>query len=110
MQVECRFYGPFREDVGKKRITYETDVDETRGVSFANQKPTASGDAETLGELLSELAATYPELEGKLIENGEIAGSTVVTRNKKDVRHLDGPSTQLSDGDVIRLTPSVYGG
>ena len=87
-----------------------TGVDESFCDSFANQKPTASGDAETLGELLSELAATYPELEGKLIENGEIAGSTVVTRNKKDVRHLDGPSTQLSDGDVIRLTPSVYGG
>ncbi|MCH7659868.1 MAG: MoaD/ThiS family protein [Euryarchaeota archaeon] len=91
MQVECRFYGPFRGDVGEKQITYETD-------------------AETFGELLSELSTTYPELDGRLIENEEIAHSTVVTKGKKDIRHLDGPATRLDDGDVIRLTPSVYGG
>ena len=91
MQVECRFYGPFREETGEKRIIHETN-------------------AETVGELLSDLSTRYPGLDGKLIENGEIAGSTVVTHNKKDIRHLDGPATELSDGDVIRLTPSVYGG
>lgn len=91
MQIECRFYGPFREDVGEKRVVRETD-------------------ARTVGELLSELSAAYPTLDGRLLDGDEVAGSTVVTKAKKDVRHLDGTATGLDDGDVIRLTPSVYGG
>jgi molybdopterin synthase sulfur carrier subunit len=91
MQIECRFYGPFREEIGEKRVIHETA-------------------AETVGGLLSELSTVYPELDGRLIANEEIAGSTVITKEKKDIRHLDGPATELSDGDVIRLTPSVYGG
>ncbi|MDL5362468.1 MoaD/ThiS family protein [Halalkalicoccus sp. NIPERK01] len=91
MRIECRFYGPFREDVGEKRIVRETD-------------------ARIVGELLSELSAAYPALDGRLLDDDGIAGSTVVTKAKKDVRHLDGTATELNEDDVIRLTPSVYGG
>lgn len=91
MQIECRFYGPFREDIGERRVVRETD-------------------ARTVGELLSELSTAYPALDGRLTDNGGIAGSTVVTKGKRDVRHLDGIETELHDGDVLRLTPSVYGG
>lgn len=88
-RIDCRFYGPFREVVGEKRVVRETD-------------------AGTVGELLSELAAAYPELDGRLV--GDDARSTVITKEKKDVRHLDGPDTELSEGEIIRLTPSVDGG
>jgi molybdopterin synthase sulfur carrier subunit len=91
VQVECRFFGPFREDVGVERERRETD-------------------AETVGALLSELEAAYPELDGRLVGEDGPAGSTVVTKEKRDVRHLDGLETELEDGDVIRLVPSVYGG
>lgn len=93
IDVECRLFGPFRDAAG-----VETEVRET--------------DAETVGDLLRELELTYPNLDGQLIdeEREEIAGSTVVTRAKTDVRHLDGVDTALADGDVIRLVPSVYGG
>lgn len=93
MQIECRFFGPFSEDV-------ETDVDRRET------------DAETVGELLAELESAYPELAGRLVaEDGSgTAGSTVVTRNERHVRQLSGLDTTLSEGDVIRLTPSVYGG
>lgn len=91
MQVECRFYGPFREEVGEKRVVRETD-------------------AGSVGELLEELSSAYPVLDGRLVDDEEIAGSTVVTKGKRDVRHLDGIATGLDEGDVIRLTPSVYGG
>ncbi|ADJ14347.1 MoaD/ThiS family protein [Halalkalicoccus jeotgali] len=90
MQIECRFYGPFREAVGEKRVVHETA-------------------ARTVGELLEELSRAYPALDGRLVADG-IAGSTVVTKGNRDVRHLEGTGTELEGGDVIRLTPSVYGG
>jgi molybdopterin synthase sulfur carrier subunit len=93
VQIECRFFGPFEDETGTG-----TDLRET--------------DAETVGDLLTELERDYPSLAGRLLtEDGtDTAGSTVVTRNKRHVRQLDGLDTELDDGDVIRLTPSVYGG
>ncbi|MFC7095924.1 MoaD family protein [Halobaculum marinum] len=93
MEVECRLFGPFREDAGVADVVRETD-------------------AETVGDLLRELEREYPALAGRLVdeEAATTAGSTVVTKAKKNVRHLDGLDTPLADGDVIRLVPSVYGG
>jgi len=92
MALECVFFGPFREDVGEKTVLVESA-------------------AETAGELLCELETRYPVLQGRLVDSGEgLAGSTVVTKNKTDLRHLDGLDTPIEEGDVIRLVPSVYGG
>lgn len=91
MRVECIFFGPFREDVGLRELTYETDT-------------------ESVGGLLEELETEFPVLEGRLLEGDGLAGETVVTKNKRDVRHLEGLETDLEDGDVFRLVPSVYGG
>ena len=93
MQFECIFFGPFREDVGEKTVHFETD-------------------AESVGELLLELESAYPVLEGRLVDEAawNLAGETVVTRNKRDVRHVDGLDTRIEGGDVFRLVPSVYGG
>ena len=91
MQVECVLFGPFREDVGEKIVTLETD-------------------AETVGELLSELERQCPVLSGRLVDDGSIAGETVVTKDKRDVRHIDGLETSVEKDAVFRLVPSVYGG
>ncbi|SEH47274.1 MoaD family protein [Halopenitus malekzadehii] len=91
MQVECRFFGPFREEVGERSVEITTD-------------------AETYGDLLAELEDRYPGLSGRLIADGSLVGEIAVTRNRKNIRHLEGPDTRLTDGDVVRLTPSVYGG
>ena len=93
MQVECVFFGPFREAVGEKTVQFETD-------------------AETVGELLTELEATYPSLDERLVgADGEgLAGETVVTMDRKNVMHLDGLETPVDGESTIRLVPSVYGG
>ena len=91
MRVECAFFGPFREDVGEERVCLETE-------------------AETVGELLSELERTYPVLEGRLVDGDDLAGKTVVTKDKRDVRHIDGLETPVEGDAVFRLVPSVYGG
>ncbi|MDF9746987.1 MoaD/ThiS family protein [Natrinema salsiterrestre] len=93
MQLECVFFGPFRDIVGEKTVRFETD-------------------AETVGELLVELEAAYPELEGELVAgSGDgLSGDTVVTKDEKNVVHIDGLETDLDEDAVIRLVPSVYGG
>ncbi|ARS91313.1 ubiquitin-like small modifier protein 1 [Natrarchaeobaculum aegyptiacum] len=93
MKLECCFYGPFRDAIGEKSLVRETDC-------------------ETVGDLLAELEEAYPALEGEILadDGSELAGDTVVSRNGRHVVHLDGLATDLEDGDVIRLVPSVYGG
>ncbi|MGM0604941.1 MAG: ubiquitin-like small modifier protein 1 [Halobacteriota archaeon] len=91
MRVDCRFFGPFREDTDEKRIELRTD-------------------ATTYGELLETIANRYPELDGKLVFEGELVGEVVVTKNGRNIRHLDGLETRVESGDVVRMIPSVYGG
>lgn len=94
MQVECKFFGPFRDDVGIERIEWELP------------------DGATAGDLLRAIEVEYPELAGRLVDEDadSTAGQTVVTLEGKNVKHLDGLDTELGDGDVVRLVPSVYGG
>ena len=93
MQVECVFFGPFREAVGEKTIRFETD-------------------AKTIGGLLADLEAAYPELADRLVapDGTGLAGDTVVTKDRTNVTHLDGLETAVDTDAVIRLVPSVYGG
>lgn len=91
VQVECVFFGPFREDVGEKTVHFETD-------------------AEHVGDLLAEIEREYPVLDGRLLDGDETAGTTVVTVDRKNVVHLDGFETEIDEESVVRLVPSVYGG
>lgn len=91
MEVECAFFGPFREAVGDKTVKLDTD-------------------AATVGDLLVEIETHYPDLEGRLLEDEDVRPEIAVTINGKHVQHVDGVETTLADGDVVRLTPAVYGG
>lgn len=93
MEVECHFFGPFRDDVDDERVTIDVDVD-------------------TYGEFLALLEERYPGLQGRLLDEtgSDLAGRTVVSRNGTDIRHIDGLDTPVEEGDVVRAVPSVYGG
>lgn len=94
MHVDCKLFGPFRDDAGAEDVGGEYDT------------------GTTVAELLRDLEADYPSLEGRIVDpDGEgTEGSTVVSVNEKNITHLDGLSTELEDGDVVRIVPSVYGG
>lgn len=96
MQIECIFFGPFRDAIGEKTVHYRTDAD-------------------TVGDLLCDLETEFPALRGELVTDCEddertIAGDTVVTKDTRNVVHIDGLETDLEADAVIRLVPSVYGG
>jgi molybdopterin synthase sulfur carrier subunit len=94
VQIECTLFGPFRDDAGVEAV----------GGEYAP--------GTTVSELLRELEADYPPLKGRLVDpDGDgTEGSTVVSVNEKNITHLDGLATELADGDVVRIVPSVYGG
>ncbi|APW98708.1 thiamine biosynthesis protein ThiS [Halobiforma lacisalsi AJ5] len=99
MQLECVFFGPFRDAVGEKTVHHEVEADR-------------DADRVTVGTLLADLEATYPDLEGELLadDGTATAGDTVVTVDERNVTHLDGLETELDPSSVVRMIPSVYGG
>lgn len=90
VEIECVFFGPLREAVGQKTVHFETS-------------------ANTAGDLLAELQASYPDMR-ELVDDGELADGIAVTHNGTHLPHRDGLATALEDGDLIRLTTAVYGG
>ena len=71
--------------------------DDTRG----QREVTAEG--ETVRDLLDDLTARFPTLEGKLeFANVYVGG--------EDVRTLEGLDTSVDDGSTVILLPAMAGG
>jgi MoaD family protein len=69
----------------------------------------ASGD--TIVELLRDLEANWPELQGQVInEHGETHRFINIYRNGEDIRYLERLNTTIEDGDVVAILPAVAGG
>lgn len=92
MELELRFFATFREAAGSKTVQWG-----------------ASDDA-VVGDLLTELEAEYEGMNGRLIEDGELAPQINVLKNGREVLHLDGLDTDLDDGDTLSIFPPVAGG
>ncbi|APW96525.1 molybdopterin synthase sulfur carrier subunit [Halobiforma lacisalsi AJ5] len=92
MEIDLRFFATFREAVGQKEYTREF-----------------SGNV-TVGEVLATLESEYEGLEGQLLSDGAIRGQLSVLKNGRDVTHMEGPETELEDGDVVSVFPPVAGG
>ncbi len=90
MQLSLKFFANFREAVGQKTVDHELP------------------DGATVGEVLAELEAEYPDLD--LLEDGELRPQINVLRNGRGVIHMDGVETVLEDGDTLSIFPPVAGG
>ena len=92
MDLELRFFATFREAIGGKTLTYEVANDAT------------------VGAVLRNLEADYPDLDGRLIVDGDLAPQINVLKNGREVLHMDGLDTTLADGDTLSVFPPVAGG
>jgi molybdopterin synthase sulfur carrier subunit len=90
MDLTLRFFATFREAVGQKTLEREYP------------------EGTTVGDVLKPLAEEYGMdlFEG----DGELREQLSIMRNGKDVVHLDGRRTTLSDGDTLSVFPPVAGG
>jgi len=93
MQIELRFFANFRSAVGQKTVEREYS------------------DGATVGEVLAEIEDEWPEMAGDILdEDGSIRPQLSVLKNGREVVHMDGPDTPLSDGDRLSVFPPVAGG
>jgi molybdopterin synthase sulfur carrier subunit len=90
MELELRFFATFREATGQKIVHREFE-DDVR-----------------TGDVLNTLTDEYPDMT--LFEDGELREYLTILRNGKDIEHLDGLETTLSDGDELSVFPPVAGG
>lgn len=65
----------------------------------------------TVGDVLAELGARYPELGQRLAEATDDRNPFVsIYLNDEDVRFLGGAKAPVSDGDELSLVPAIAGG
>ncbi|MGV3518386.1 molybdopterin-synthase adenylyltransferase MoeB [Luteitalea sp.] len=65
----------------------------------------------TVGDLLSALTTTYPELKKHLYnEQGKLRHFVNIYVNDEDIRYLQKEQTPLGESDTISIIPSVAGG
>jgi molybdopterin synthase sulfur carrier subunit len=91
--MHIRLYATLRQIVGGKRVDLPVK------------------DGTPLEEVLRDLVREYPDLDEAIWgPEGGLAGHVAVLLNGRNVRHLEGLETKLSEGDVLDLFPPVGGG
>ena len=65
----------------------------------------------TVGRMLNELYAIYPDLRQELHKGREeLHPSIHILVNGRDMRYINGTETVLKEGDDVRIFPPVGGG
>jgi MoaD family protein len=91
--VQVRLYATFRDIVGTRQVDVQGEV-------FSNVK-----------EVLVHLVHQYPQLHDAFWRSdGSLAGHVAVILNGRDIRHLGGVETPLSNKDTLDIFPPVGGG
>ena len=78
---------------------------------YAGKQSTVDVTAATVGEVLQNLVAQFPDLQKHLFGNdGQLRSFVNVYLNDEDIRYLGKSATPVKDGDIISVVPSVAGG
>ena len=78
---------------------------------YAGKQDVVEAAGQTVGELLENLTAEYPDLRNHLYtEEGRLRSFVNVYINDDDIRYLEKEATPLKDGDTVSIVPSVAGG
>lgn len=67
----------------------------------------------TINDALTKIFEIYGDsFKNRILDqsSGNIKRYIIVAINRKDIRHLDGLDTKLSEGDEISLLPAAAGG
>lgn len=90
--MEWKLFADLREIVGDRTV----DVDVAPG--------------STVGDAFEALLDAHPDLEDRVLEDGQLADHINVLRNGSNVRNGAGLETELDEGDELALFPPVSGG
>lgn len=65
----------------------------------------------TAGDALGDLVQQHPDLKQHLYTgDGKLRSFVNVYKGDEDIRYLDGPDTEVADGDELSIIPSIAGG
>jgi MoaD family protein len=79
--------------------------------NLAGGSPRVAVQGGTVREALEHLAARHEDLARRLFdEDGGIRRFVNVFVEDEDIRHRDGLDTEVKDGQIISVLPSVAGG
>lgn len=79
--------------------------------SVMDNQDTLLVEGNTIMEVIQELTAKYNGVSARLLNaEGKLNRFVLFFVNDEDIRFLDNEKTQLKDGDVITLIPSIAGG
>ncbi len=78
---------------------------------FTAGEPVVKLQPGTIADLIDELDRQYPGMKNQLMAGeGQLHRFVNVYVNDEDARYLDRLDTEVSEGDVVSLLPSVAGG
>lgn len=92
MEVVCELFGPLRSTAGQKTVTRSIDSQMT------------------VRDFLDELVEEIPNLRDELFDGDELQDSLTITVNGIHLEYCGGSERELSNDDVIRITPPFVGG
>ncbi len=91
--MQTRLYATLRHIVGTRIVE----------IPVQNEK--------TVGDLLRTLVQQYPKLDESIwYPDGSLAGHVAVILNGRDIQHLEGVETPITDKDTLDVFPPVGGG
>jgi molybdopterin synthase sulfur carrier subunit len=61
-------------------------------------------------EVLDALGGKFPNITGRIFENGQVRRFVNIYLNDEDIRYLDNLQSATKDGDVVAIIPAVAGG
>ena len=78
---------------------------------FAGKNDSVSLEGGTVGEVLTELTSTYPDLRKQLFnDEGKLRSFVNVYLNDEDIRYLEKEKTTVVATDTLSIVPSIAGG
>ena len=78
---------------------------------YADKKDAVEVSATTVGEALSQLTQTHPDLKKHLYtEAGQLRAFVNVYLNDEDIRYLAKDQTPVAPTDTLSIVPSIAGG
>ena len=78
---------------------------------FTSNEEVVEVEGTTVGEALSALTDTHPELSSRIFkEDGSVRRFVNIFANEEDIRFQENLDTDLSDGDEVSIVPAIAGG
>lgn len=78
---------------------------------YAGKQDAVSVTAATVGEALSQLTSSHPELRRHLYtDEGRLRAFVNLYLNDEDIRYLQKEGTPVNENDTLSIVPSIAGG